>query len=438
VKLAEWLETTHPVGERVQVMLALARAVAAAHQAGRFYGDAISPGKIDLQPDGQARPSGPVKELGESPYRPPERDKGIDPSQRSDVFSTGTILYQILAGQHPYAGESLTGLLVADFKVRPTALRQRATGVSPELAEAIMACIERDPDRRPHDLGQVVRLLGQEQGGHGAPARAPAAAPVRPSPTAHAAPPRRVAPSPRPVAPSPRPVQQAGGSRALGVIMGVLAVVVIGGAAAWYFLGGPSPSRSAAAPVTTVTATTLAAAPTDEAAPEGTPEPTPAATPIAAPDDTPTPTPTPLATPEPTALATPTPLAVVTTPTPVSTPRTTPTPAPPPTPASVATPAPTPPPPAGISHLTPPTLARRPNVLVDVHGAGFRADHRPLILRKGHPVSSPRVVRQKLSSPEVIQLLLAMDDKTDTGEYSLLLVGQDGVRTNAIIFQVTK
>ena len=77
-------------------------------------------------------------------------------------------------------------------------------------------------------------------------------------------------------------------------------------------------------------------------------------------------------------------------------------------------------------------------MLVDVHGAGFRADHRPLILRKGRPVTSPRVLRQKLASPEVIQLLLAMDDKTDTGEYSLLLIGQDGVRTNAVVFQVTK
>jgi hypothetical protein len=77
-------------------------------------------------------------------------------------------------------------------------------------------------------------------------------------------------------------------------------------------------------------------------------------------------------------------------------------------------------------------------VLVDVHGGWFRADHRPLILRKGQPVSSPRVVRQKLVSPEVIQLLLTIDDQTETGEYSLLLVGQDGVRSNAIVFQVTK
>ncbi len=434
MKLAEWLETTHPVGERVQVMLALVRAVAAAHQAGRFYGDAVSPGKIDLQPDGQARLSGAVKELGESPYRPPERDKGVDPSQRSDVFSAGTILYQILAGQHPYAGESLTGLLVVDFKVRPAHLRQRATGVSPELADAIMACIESDQDRRPHDLGPVVRLLQQEQGGHAAPVRAAAPAPARPSPSAPAARARRAVPSPR--------AAQAGGSRALSVIIGVLAVVVIGGAAAWYFLGGPSPTRSAAAPVATVTTTTLAAAPTDEATPAATPEAPPIATPE--PHGMPTPTPTPLGTPEPTPEPTPAPTPLVApaavpaaaTPTPALTPRTTPTPTPAPTP--VATPEPTPPPPAGISHLTPPALARRPNVLVDVHGAGFRPDHRPLILRKGHPASSPRVLRQKLASPEVIQLLLAMDDETETGEYSLLLVGQDGVRTNAVIFQVTK
>jgi hypothetical protein len=38
----------------------------------------------------------------------------------------------------------------------------------------------------------------------------------------------------------------------------------------------------------------------------------------------------------------------------------------------------------------------------------------------------------------VIQLLLTMDDETETGEYSLLLVGQDGVRSNAILFQLTK
>ncbi len=201
------------------------------------------------------------------------------------------------------------------------------------------------------------------------------------------------------------------------VAIGVVGAVVIVGGTVWYSLESPAPIPPAAVAVTTVPTTTPAAAPTEAARPvaAGAPSPESPGT---------EPTVSPLATPEPTPTATPVPVAA--------------RPAPAPKPASVATPKPSPPPPAGISHLTPPTLSRRPRVLVDVHGGWFRADHRPLILRKGQPVGSPKVARQKLVSSEVIQLLLTMDDKTDTGEYSLLLVGQDGVRSNAVIFEITK
>jgi len=196
------------------------------------------------------------------------------------------------------------------------------------------------------------------------------------------------------------------------------AVGIVGGTL-WYSLESPVPTSPPAVAVTTVPTTTLAAAPPHAARPVAAATPSPQ--PLGA-----EPTPSPLATPESTPA--PTPVAMAARPVPALTPA----------PVAVATPEPTPPPPAGISHLTPPTLARRPRVLVDVHGGWFRADHRALILRKGQPVGSPKVARQKLASSEVIQLLLTMDDKTETGEYSLVLVGQDGVRSNAIVFQVTK
>jgi hypothetical protein len=431
VKLAEWLETEHSVAERVQVMLALVRALGTAHQAGRCHGDAVSPAKIDVLPDGQIRLSGAAKELEESPYRAPERDKGVDPSPRSDVFSAGTILYEILAGHHPYAGESLTGLLVVDFKVQPIHLRQIGRGISSDLADAIMACIEKEPDRRPRDLGQVARHLQQDQGAPPAQPRAAAPAASRASSPAPAAQARRGGASPRP----PRSAEPSS-SRNLVMILGVL-VLAVGGAAAWYFLQGqgrPGPTRAAAAPATTMPAVAPDAgqpeAPTPAPEAEGQSTQEPAAKPHATPEPTPEPTPTPMATPEPTPLATAAPVAAAATPPPRATPVPTP----------VATPQPTPPPapagPAVISYLSPPSLQRRANVLVDVRGSGLRPDHRPLILRKGRPADSPRVTRQKHVGPELIQLVLEMNDKTPTGEYTLLLVGPDGVRSNAVVFQV--
>jgi hypothetical protein len=205
------------------------------------------------------------------------------------------------------------------------------------------------------------------------------------------------------------------------VVVGVVSAVLIVGGTVWYSLESPAPTPPAAVAVTDVPTTTLAPAPARVTRPVA------AATPSPQPPGA-EPTPSPLATPESTPA--PTPVAVASRPALALTPT--------PAPVAVATPEPTPPTPPGISHLTPPTLARRPRVLVDVHGGWFRADHRALILRKGQPVRSPRVARQKLVSSEVIQLLLTMDDKTDTGEYSLLLVGQDGVRSNAILFQLTK
>jgi len=444
VKLSEWLEGSHPLPEQIEVMLAIASALAEAHKAGRCLGDSVSPTGIEAAQGGQVRFTGPVAQPGEPPYRAPELAQGAEPSQRSDVFAAGTLLYEILIGRHPYAGESLTGMLVVDFDVQPVHLRQVQSGISGDLADAIMACVEKDPDWRAKDLGYVVQMLQQAQAAAGS---------ARPRPQA-ASPPRATAtPSPRPTATPRARRSPASGGRSPALAIGVVAVVVaVALGAGWWFLlrdaGGPSTpvadagavpaAETAPQPETTVPTPTPKPGPTVAATvaaetedldplatldPVATPEPLPTPELLATPEPTPLPVPTPEPTPARIATPAPTPEAI-TTPTPVTTPE----------------PTPTPPPagPAVISHMSPPNLHRSGKVLVDVRGSGLREDHQVIILKGGRTAPEVTVLRHKYVSPELLQVLLEVPPKTKTGDYTLRLLAPGGNRSNILAFKIVK
>jgi hypothetical protein len=423
MNLADWLKSEHSSAEQITAMLAIARALGETHNVGSCHGDAVAPAHIEIA-SGQARFMGGTVDDGESPYRAPELAKG-PPSPSSDVFSAGAIFYEIMTGRHPYAGESLTGVLVVDFEVQPEHLRHKRSDVSGDLADAVMACLEKDPEWRAKDLDYVVEMLQKAQAtSSGRPRGAAASA----SPRGATVPPRATA------SPSPqrRATASSGGrSPALGIIA---AIVVLGGAGAgWYFLGRGQARPTDAAPPSTLAEASQAPTPT---APD---EPPLDATPVAATTTT-DPTPAIEATAEPTPTATP-----AATPTPTPPPRSTPTPPPTPTPTPV--PAATPPPttvpalplePAVISHLSPPTLQRRPTAVMDIRGNGLRADHKPLILKDGKAAAGLAVSRQKYSGPDLIQLLLTIDGASPTGTYTLRLVDGEGLSTNNIEFKLEK
>ena len=147
------------------------RAVAAAHAAGILHRD-IKPENIIVRQDGVlkvldfglARLEGPVRlevdSVGSSGtisgtlsgtllYMSPEIFRGETATSASDVFSLGTLFYEMWTGRHPFAGETPLDVYEAiecRVVVAPSTLR---AAIPPEVDELILRMLDRDPARRP-------------------------------------------------------------------------------------------------------------------------------------------------------------------------------------------------------------------------------------------------------------------------------------------------
>lgn len=94
--------------------------------------------------------------LGTPYYVSPEQARGEQLDQRSDLYSVGVMLYQMLAGQLPFVGQSTPDVLLAHVhEVPPTFAEIDAVGVPPAIEEVVRACLAKERSERPasaHDL----------------------------------------------------------------------------------------------------------------------------------------------------------------------------------------------------------------------------------------------------------------------------------------------
>jgi len=154
----------------------VAEGLEAMHTAGWVHGD-IKPGNIHLSPEGHAtlldlafarRADQPCSVLdqciaGTAPYLAPELfTSALRSDIRSDLYSLGVVLYELLAGQLPLFGGSLAELAEQHRETRPTPLRQVVPQVAEPAAALVHRMLAKDPMRRfqtPRELiDQLMRL----------------------------------------------------------------------------------------------------------------------------------------------------------------------------------------------------------------------------------------------------------------------------------------
>jgi serine/threonine protein kinase len=85
--------------------------------------------------------------LGTVRYMSPEQVRGVSTDERSDIFSFGVILYEMIAGVAPFGGESAVETLYSILKQDAPVLPE-LEGVSPQLEHVIRHCLEKRPDAR--------------------------------------------------------------------------------------------------------------------------------------------------------------------------------------------------------------------------------------------------------------------------------------------------
>jgi hypothetical protein len=139
----------------------LAGALHRAHRSGVIHGD-IKPanilvtedGKVKLSDFGIARfatqVSGSGKMMGTPAYLSPEQILGEPQNTRSDLFSLGIVLYQMVTGYAPFDGSSVSAVCAQILQAEPVPPSQRNAAVTPELDRIILRCLAKtSADRYP-------------------------------------------------------------------------------------------------------------------------------------------------------------------------------------------------------------------------------------------------------------------------------------------------
>ncbi len=85
---------------------------------------------------------------GTLPFAAPETVQGVPASPRSDVYSTGVVLYQMLAGKNPFKGQQASETLHRVLTHSPVPLSVLREDVSPEVDAAISKAMSKNPDER--------------------------------------------------------------------------------------------------------------------------------------------------------------------------------------------------------------------------------------------------------------------------------------------------
>jgi eukaryotic-like serine/threonine-protein kinase len=103
--------------------------------------------------------SAPGMVLGTPYAMSPEQAQGLPLDARSDLFSLGALLYEVLTGSPPFRGDSATACLTRVLGHQPPPLRRSIPGIPTELSDLIDRLLEKEPADRPQSAREVAGAL---------------------------------------------------------------------------------------------------------------------------------------------------------------------------------------------------------------------------------------------------------------------------------------
>jgi len=97
--------------------------------------------------------------MGTMGYMSPEQVQGLDVDHRTDIFSLGVVLYELLAGESPFKGMHETAIMYEIVNIDPPPIATVKEGIDPELDKLILECLEKDKDERFQSAKELARSL---------------------------------------------------------------------------------------------------------------------------------------------------------------------------------------------------------------------------------------------------------------------------------------
>jgi eukaryotic-like serine/threonine-protein kinase len=174
-----------PLDQVLKIGAAIADALDKAHRQGIVHRD-LKPGNIMLTKTGaklldfglaKLRARGPISMsgttqlvtmnpattpgmiLGTVQYMAPEQVEGNEADVRSDIWAFGAVLYEMVTGTHPFAGDTPAGVIGAIVRDTPPAISARQPLVPRALDHMVALCLAKDPEERWQNMGDVGRVL---------------------------------------------------------------------------------------------------------------------------------------------------------------------------------------------------------------------------------------------------------------------------------------
>jgi TolB-like protein/serine/threonine protein kinase/Tfp pilus assembly protein PilF len=173
------------LSEALDVAIQVASALAVAHQAGIVHRD-IKPENIMLRPDGyvkvldfgiaklaeQELPASMPKDealllvqtnlgsiLGTVRYMSPEQARGAQIDKRTDIWSLGVVLYEMVTGHEPFNGDTARELMSSILETEPPPLKSYVKQTPAELQEMISKTLRKDRDERYGNARELLEAL---------------------------------------------------------------------------------------------------------------------------------------------------------------------------------------------------------------------------------------------------------------------------------------
>jgi len=161
----------------VDISLQIAEALRNAHQHGVIHRD-IKPHNILLTRDGQIKvadfglaratttstltQSGAL--MGSVHYMSPEQARGGYTSERSDIYSLGVVMYEMLTGEVPFTGDNVVSIGLKHLQEHPRPIRELVREISPALEQVVSRAMLKEQSKRYQSVGEMIRDLGHLSG----------------------------------------------------------------------------------------------------------------------------------------------------------------------------------------------------------------------------------------------------------------------------------